>query len=91
MDVAVVTSVKQTGRGAKLTDVSPRRGVLIYNDADAPLLVRFGGPAKSDDFSLRLEPHAFLGPQGVSYDGEIWGVWASGGSGFARVTELRVE
>lgn len=64
-----------------------RRRIIIWNDTDKALYLKFGATATTDDWTWKLnagEAHPF-----DLYTGRIDGIWESGGSsGKARVTEL---
>lgn len=70
---------------------SSRIGITIVNDATRNLFIRLDpSAATSANFMYRLYPGStlVLPDYGIKcYTGEIRGIWASGGSGSARITE----
>lgn len=65
-----------------------RVGIIIYNDSTADLYIKFGSTASATDFTYLLPPTGTMEAlAGVSYIGEISGIWTSA-TGAAQVTEL---
>lgn len=63
-----------------------RRELRIVNDTDRELYLKFGDTATADDWNERLSPGT--GMVFTVWTGQIDGIWASGGTGKARVTEV---
>ena len=67
-----------------------RRSMVIFNDSDERLYVKFEADVATNDFTSMIEPN-WQGrmPWGGVYQGTVWGVWAAADPGrFAQVTEL---
>ena len=85
---ATVTSVAQSDTDAEILAVGERHGLLVFNDSEAILYLRFGTAAASaTDFTVKLVAGAYFEAP-ASYDGAVHGVFASDGAGFAYVTEI---
>jgi hypothetical protein len=65
-----------------------RKGWIIHNDSPARLYVKLGSGASSTDYSVKMHPRATYELPFPTYLGEITGVWASAGAGFAAITEM---
>lgn len=87
---SVITSVAQTTSSVLfLAANANRRGFSLYNDTGAKCYVAMAGTASSTAFSTLLAMNAGYEPiQTAVYKGAISGMWASGNSGFMRITEL---
>lgn len=70
-----------------LASNASRKGATIFNDAAANLFVKFGTTASSSDFTIRLQSNDYYEVP-FNYTGAIDGIWASNGTGAARITEL---
>ncbi len=71
-----------------------RRGAMVQNDTDRTLYLKLGAAATASSYTVALGPKDANGvgdyyelPYPV-YVGLITGIWAAGGAGAARVTEL---
>lgn len=64
---------------------SARRAVLIYNDSESSLYVKYGATASATSFTHKLGPFEALREE--LYSGVIDGIWDSA-TGSARCTEL---
>lgn len=65
-----------------------RVGLLIYNDSNANLYVKYGPTATSTDFTLLIGPGGLWSMPWPIYAGLVTGAW-SAAQGGAQVTELR--
>lgn len=69
-----------------------RRGLIIYNDTDVTLYIKFGDDGDKDDYSLQvLTQTAYVATEKFVYVGRVSGTWDTGGSGYARITERRQQ
>ena len=67
---------------------SIRVGLILYNDSTSDLYVKFGASASITDFTYFLPAGGTMEAlAGVSYIGEITGIWISA-TGAVQVTEL---
>jgi len=65
-----------------------RRGLLIFNDADKTLNVKYGATASSSSFTVQIAAGGYWEMPKPIYQGTLDGIWATGPTGAARVTEL---
>ena len=65
-----------------------RRGLLIFNDADKPLLLKYGAVASPTSFTVKIAAGGYWEMPQPVYQGIIDGIWEAGPTGAARVTEL---
>jgi len=68
-----------------------RKGLILWNDGPADLLVSFGGTASATDFSIKIPGGAsgnFYELKFPVYTGSISGILAALGSQTVRVTEF---
>ena len=66
-----------------------RRGLVIFNDSSVILYVSLDGTATTSNFAYKVNPSATLELYGEkNFRGSISGIWASDGSGAARITEF---
>ena len=66
---------------------SSRKGATIHNDSGANLFVKLGATASIASFTVRISSQGYYEVP-FNYTGIIDGIWASGGAGDARITEL---
>jgi hypothetical protein len=87
---ATVAAVSQSGSsGTLLAANDDRAGFVIENDSEslsATLFVKFGAGASLTDYTRKILPGQSWERLG-GYTGIITGIWDSGGTGKARVTE----
>jgi hypothetical protein len=70
-----------------LVDASPdRKMVSIQNSSNRILYIDFDGAVTTTDFGIPIPANAIY-EQPVGFTGEIRGIWATGGSGSARIIE----
>jgi len=86
---STVVSRSQTNSSIVILSASTTtKETIIYNDASVNLFLRFGSAAASStDFTHKMTGQSYYEVPG-SYTGQITGVWASNGTGFARTTEI---
>lgn len=86
---AVPNTIPQTSAAVVLMDVDPlRQGAIIMNEGDAPLAIEFDTAPTMASNLVILQPGGYFEvPYG--FKGQIQGVWASAGSGFAKIREFR--
>lgn len=65
-----------------------RRGALIFNDADKVLYLKFGATASATSFTVQIAAGGYYEFPAPLYTGIVDGIWATGPTGSARVTEL---
>lgn len=75
----------------EVQELSPVHGAMlgmsIYNDADGPLYVLLGEGASPSAFTVKMAP-ASLYEVPFGYSGVVTGIWESGATGMAQVTEV---
>src|SRR4051794_21101298 len=72
---AVTTVTRDVADAALIAADADRRGLMIYNDADDTLVIKFGGAATSTDFTIPIAPFTtFIMPVPI-YTGVIHGLW----------------
>lgn len=89
--MATRTNVAYSATSLTLLAARQRAGFLVFNDTDRDLFLAYGTDpdtvASSSDYSVKIAAGAYY--ESVwSDDGAVYGIWASGGSGAARVTEF---
>jgi hypothetical protein len=90
------TRIEASHESQLLLPARPRRGCLVYNNSWQVLFILMAdGPAHDPDrVSVAIMPFQSWGPEGLSYDGELHGVWRvnenpdNPDGGFAHITEL---
>ena len=89
-DTASLSSVSSATSSKTLLAANPLRlGFIIYNDSDKILYVAFASTASATAFTYRVVPAATLEvTKGLRYLGKITGIWATGVTGSARITEF---
>ena len=65
-----------------------RRGLIVFNDADVAVLLKFGSAASATSFTDKVAAGAVWYMEGPIYNGIVTGIWVSSPTGSARVTEL---
>lgn len=65
-----------------------RRVLTIYNDSNRNLFLKLGPGASLIDWTVKMPPNAYYEVPQPCYTGNITGIWAAGGAGQARITEL---
>lgn len=86
---AVRTSVPLSTTSVTLVAANAdRRFVTIFNTSNRSLFLAFGPTASLTDFTAEIPKSAYFEGQEDGYTGEIAGIWASAGSGAAKVTEI---
>ena len=84
--VATLSNVAaSTSSTTLLASNTGRLGLVIVNDSDAILYVKYGTGASSTSFTRKLEPGEHM--EDELYTGIVTGAWATA-TGNARVTEL---
>lgn len=64
-----------------------RRGLIVYNDSESILYLKYTSGASSTSFTVRIEPfQAWVMPEPV-FTGLVAGIWVTA-TGAARMTEL---
>lgn len=64
-----------------------RKGVTLYNDSGTLLYVKLGTTSSTTDFTVRMSSQSYYEVP-FGYTGRIDGIWATGGAGDVRITEL---
>lgn len=90
MVAANVASVDQSDTAVTLLAANPSRtGVMIFNEASAALLVKFGTGASASSYSVRLAQYQYFeSMEDILYTDVITGIWESAGASAAKVTEF---
>ena len=65
-----------------------RRRVIIYNDASADLLLKYGAGASASSFTERVKSKAVWYMELPPFTGLISGIWESSPTGSAMVTDI---
>lgn len=86
---ATLSSVASSATsGTLLAANTSRRGAMIVNDANKILYLKFGASASSTSHTVQIAAGGYYElPQPV-YQGLIAGIWETGPTGSARITEL---
>lgn len=86
---ANVTSVDDTAENVTLlAENTDRAGVIIHNDSDQVLYVKYGATATTTDFTVAIGVGAIWSMPWPIYTGQVDGIWAANSNGAARITEL---
>lgn len=84
-----VVSVPASATSVTIKDANAARtALLIYNDADRALYLKFGAVASVTDFTVKLLPGGYYEVPGPVYSGVVDGIWDAAPTGAARMTEL---
>lgn len=67
---------------------SSRRGLMVFNDSDKDLYVKYGATASTASFSVRIAAGGYWEMPQPIFLGIIDCVWATGPTGSARITKL---
>ncbi len=65
---------------------SARKGLIIFNDSTSALYVRYGTPATTAIFTVKIAAGGYWEMPAPIYTGQVCGIWDSA-NGVARVTE----
>jgi hypothetical protein len=65
-----------------------RRSLLVFNDADKDLYLKYGATATSIDYTVKIPADSYWEMPVPCYTGIVDGIWATGPTGAALVTEL---
>lgn len=66
-----------------------RRGLAVYNDADKALYLKLGTTASTTSFTVKIAAGGYYEiPQFPTYTGQVDGIWDTGPTGNAYVTEI---
>lgn len=86
-ETAAITRVATSTASAMLIDFNPmRRTLLIFNDSNRILYLKFGTTASIVDYTLPVPPNDRVVIQGSEWSGRVDGILNTG-TGFAQVTE----
>jgi hypothetical protein len=89
VDEATLSNVSDAATSAPLVEAnSSRKGLLVFNDSDQALYLKYGDNASSTSFTVKIAAGGYWEMPKPIYRGRIAGVWAANSSGAARVTEL---
>lgn len=83
---AVTSVTASTSNVTLLAANSNRLGASVYNDSSKDLYLKLGATASTSSFTVKVRKGA-LYEVAFNYTGIIDGIWDSGVSGSARVTE----
>ena len=86
---ATVTRVAASATSVTLLAANAtRRGVIVHNDSNADLWLKFGATASATSYTVKLGPgDLYESPSSPVYPGIIHGIW-SAADGAAQITEL---
>ena len=65
-----------------------RRGLIVYNAADVALYIKCGATASLVSYSVKVEAGGYWEMPFPIYTGVVDGIWATGPTGAAKLTEL---
>lgn len=65
-----------------------RRGATIFNDVDKSLYLKFGASASTTSFTVKIAAGGYYELPSPVYQGVMTGIWETGPTGSARITEL---
>ncbi len=83
-----VTSVASNGANVTLLAAnSLRKAATVFNDADKALYLKFGTTASATSFTVKIFPSGYFEFPYPCYSGNVDGIWDSGPTGSARITE----
>lgn len=86
---ATVTSVNASAASVTLKAANAsRHGLLIFNDADKALYLKYGATASATSFTVKIAAGGYSEMPQPIYQGVVDGIWEAGPTGAARVTEL---
>ena len=86
--VATLTNVASSATTVSLLAANTnRRGVIIFNDSNQSLYVKYGATASTTSFTYLMTPKSTWEMILPIFQGAIDGIWASA-NGSARITEL---
>lgn len=86
--LARVVNVASSASSVQLLSAkSTRAHFSIFNDSTAVLYVKFGGPASSTSYTVKVIAGAYFESPYPCYQGEVHGIWATA-NGYARITEV---
>lgn len=84
-----LTNVSDSNLNQTLLEANPdRRGVILHNNSTEILYLKYGDTASSTSYTYKINPNAHWEMPFPIYTGRIDGIWASNGTGAARITEL---
>lgn len=84
---SALTNVAGSATSVTLLAANPNRvKVVILNDNTAVLRVKYGAIASATSLTYILQPGASITE--AEWSGRIDGIWATAGTGFARITEM---
>lgn len=83
---SVTNVTASTSNVTLLASNSNRLGASIYNDSTRDLYLKLGATASTSSFTVKVRKGAFY-EVAFGYTGIIDGIWESGVTGAARVTE----
>lgn len=86
---AVVSNIAASAESATLAALNTaRRGLLVFNDSNKDMYLKYGATASASSFSVKLAAGAYWEMPHPIYTGIVDAIWATGPTGAARVTEL---
>lgn len=86
---ASVASVNASASSVTLKAANAnRRGMLVANDADKDLYLKYGATASQASFTVKIAPAGYWEMPFPIYTGVVDGIWASNPTGSAKITEL---
>lgn len=86
---ATVTPVVASGTVVPMAaNNTARRGLIIYNDSDTPMVIKYGAGASSASFTVRIAAFGYWEMPHPIFTGQVTGIWeGSAPSGTGMVTE----
>lgn len=86
---ATLSNVNDSGSNQDLLAANANRlGVMIVNDSDQDLYLKYGNAATATSYTAVLPAGSYWEMPKPIYTGDIDGIWAADGTGAARITEL---
>jgi hypothetical protein len=65
-----------------------RKGVLVFNDADEALLLKYGATASATSYTVKIAAGGYWEMPWPVFTGALDGIWENAPTGAARITEL---
>lgn len=86
---AAVTNQAASASSAQFLAVTAgRKGLLIFNDCDKALFLKYGATASATSFTVKIAAGGYWEMPSPIFTGRIDGIWEADPTGSARLTEL---
>jgi hypothetical protein len=90
VDAATLSNVTSSATSGTLVAAGGegRSGVLVFNDCDKALYLKYGATASATSFTVKIAAGGYWEMPKPIYYGVIDGIWESAPTGAARITVL---